>query len=250
MSIIEKTFDILEAILKHDDEISISGLAKATGQSIGTTHRICKALANRGYIYQRKQRGKYSLGFKFLLFNDINHVTRNIKNVALPFLKELSEKISETIVMSVFDGFEPIDVFSVIPDTILKASPGLGTKSPFHCTAVGKVFLANSSPEMIEIVLNSPKFHVYTDNTIIDANRLKAELDVIKGDDLAFDDEEYIEGLRSVATPIRAENGDMLASICFIAPSTRVSFSRMKQIAPLIKNYGLAISKALVYTGK
>jgi len=251
MHAIEKSLDILEAVLKHKEEITITSIARTVGQRVSTTHRICSILVKRGYLYHKENGGKYSLGYKFLLFNgNIANTSINIKTEAFPLLKELSKKISETVVLAVLDGIEPVDIISVVPDTILKATPGLGTKSPFHCTSVGKVFIAFMPNETIERILNSMEFTAYTDRTITDFNRLKIELNTIRIEDVAFDDEEYIMGLRSAAAPIRNENGEVFASVCYLAPSIRVSSSKMKQLAPLLKNCAYAISRSFGYNGK
>lgn len=247
MSAIEKSLDILEAVLAAKGEISIADLAKVVDQSISTTHRICLILVKRGYLYQENKGSKYSLGYKFLIFNDITYNVNNIRNAALPFIKDLSKKISETVVLAVWDGFEPVDILFEVPDTILKATPGLGTKSPLHCTAMGKIFLANMPEEIIEKNLHLNGLPAFTDRTITDIEKLKAELDIILKEELAFDDEEYIIGVKSVAAPIRSESGEILAGICFLGPSSRINTMRMKQLAPFVKNCASAISMTLGY---
>jgi IclR family transcriptional regulator, KDG regulon repressor len=250
MNTIERALDIFEAILNNKGEITLIDLAKATGQSISTTHRICSVLIKKRYLYQQRERGKYSLGYKFLLFNDIANTSSNIKTEAMPFLKDLSEKISETVILSVYDGIEPVDIASVVPDLILKAVPGLNQMSPCHCTAVGKVFLAHMPDEMIEKILSSLEFKVYTERTITDVNRLKAELRTIVKEGIAYDDEEFLIGLRSAAAPVRGESGEVFACVSYLAPSTRVSSLKMKQFTPLVKACALSVSKALGYQDK
>jgi DNA-binding IclR family transcriptional regulator len=250
MSALEKSLDIIEAILYHKDEISIVDLAKATGQSLGTTHRICSILVRRGYLYQKEKGAEYSLGYKFLLFNNIANASINIKTMALPFMKELAGKISETVVLAVLDGFEPVDILSAVPDTILKATQELGTKSPLYCTAVGKIFIAYMPNELKERVLNSHEFTNYTDRTITDIDRLKAELAIVSMEGVAFDNEEYVFGLRSAAAPIRGENGEFFASVYYWGPSVRINYEKMRQLGPLVKDCALAISTALGYKGQ
>lgn len=247
MSAIEKSLDILEAVLAAKGEISIADLAKAVDQSISTTHRICSILVKRGYLYQEDKGSKYSLGYKFLIFNDIIYNVNNIRNAALPFIKDLSERISETVVLAVWDGFEPVDVLIEVPDSILQATPGLGTKSPLHCTAMGKIFLANMPDATIDKIFHLHELPAYTDRTITDIEKLRAELDIIRKEEVAFDDEEYIIGVKSAAAPIRSENGDILAGLCFLGPSIRISTMRMKQLAPFVKNCASAISMTLGY---
>ena len=250
MSTGERVLDIFEAILNNKDEIALVDLAKATGQTMSTTHRICSVLIKRRYLYQRGKRGKYSLGYKFLLFNDIANTSSNIKTEAMPFLKDLYEKISETVILSVFDGIEPVDIASVVPDLILKAVPGLNPMSPFHCTPSGKVLLAHMPDEMIEKILSTLELTPYTELTITDVNRLRSELKTIVKGGIAYDDEEFLIGLRSAAAPVRGENGEVFACVSYLAPSTRVSSLKMKQFTPLVKACALSVSKALGYQDK
>jgi DNA-binding IclR family transcriptional regulator len=250
MSAVTKALDIFEAILNNKGEISLVDLAKATGQKISTTYRICSALVKRRYLYQQQERGKYSLGYKFLLFNDITNTSSNIKREAIPFLKDLFKKISETVVLSVFDGVEPIDIATIVPDLVIKAVPGLTPMSPFHCSAVGKVFLAHMPDDVKEKILSTLELTAYTDLTITDINRLRSELKTIAKEGIAYDDEEFLIGLRSAAAPVRGENGEVFACVSYLAPSTRVSSLKMKQFTPLVKTCALLISKALGYQDK
>jgi IclR family KDG regulon transcriptional repressor len=245
MSTIEKALNIMETILKQKDEVSLADLAKLTGINITTVHRACTSLTNRGYLYQKEKGGKYSLGVKLLQFNYIANTGVNIKEEAYPFLKILCDEITETVILAVLDGVEPIDIVCILPDKMLQAAPGIGTKSPFHCTSVGKIFLANMSDERIEGVIGLQGLKVYTDFTINDMNRLKTDLETIRQDGIAFDDEEYILGLRSAAAPVYGEQGNLLAAVAFLAPSTRISSLKLKQLAPMVKHCADEISRAL-----
>lgn len=250
MSTIDRVLDIFEAILNNKDEMTLADLAKATGQKVSTTHRICSSLRKRRYLYQQGERGKYSLGYKFLLFNDIANPRINLKTVAMPFLKGLFEKISETVVLSVFDGVEPVDIDAVVPELILKAVPGPTPTSPFHCSSIGKIFLSHMPDDTIKKILSTLELTPYTEKTITDVNRLRSELKTIVKRGIAYDDEEFLIGLRSSAAPIRGENGEVFACVSYLAPSTRVSSSKMKQFAPLVKECALSVSKALGYQDK
>lgn len=248
MSTLEKGLDILEVILHNKKEISIIDLAKYAGLSNSTTHRILSILVERGYIYQKQKGAKYSLGYKFLLYDqmsDIEYNFVNVKHEANPFLEELSEKISETMVLSIFNGREPVDIMAIVPDIILKASTGIGTKSPLHCTAVGKMFLACMPDDKINRILSSYELIPYTEKTIINFDLLKIEINNSRTEGIAYDDEEYIVGLRSAAAPIILDTGEVIACIYFFGPSARISRRKMKQIGILVRNCALEISKKM-----
>jgi IclR family pca regulon transcriptional regulator len=60
-------------------------------------------------------------------------------------------------------------------------------------------------------------------NTITDLNALVAELNDVRRQGYAVNDEELTVGLRSVAAPIRGVEGKVMAAINISVPSARVS---------------------------
>jgi IclR family KDG regulon transcriptional repressor len=101
--------------------------------------------------------------------------------------------------------------------------------------------------ERIDEIINMVGLKVYTDNTNMDVRKLKSEIETIRRNDIAFDNEEYIVGIRSAAAPIRGKKGNILAAISFAGPSARISESRMVQVAPMVKNCALEISSSFGY---
>jgi IclR family KDG regulon transcriptional repressor len=250
MSTVGKALDILEAILRNRDEVGLAALAKMTGLNRTTVHRISSILVKRGYLYQKGKGGKYSLGLKFLQYSDISNAAASIKEQALPYLQKLCDEISETVNMAILNGVEAVGIAFIATDRILQVVPGLVDRYPFHCTALGKILLAYMPDERIENIIKTKGLNAYTDNTTTDATRLKKEIATIKRDGIAFDDEEYSLGVRSAASPIKGEQGDVLAAVSFVGPSVRISKSRMIQLAPMVKNCALEISRSLGYQGE
>jgi DNA-binding IclR family transcriptional regulator len=105
-------------------------------------------------------------------------------------------------------------------------------------------------PEKQEKALSSQDLEAYTEKTVTDINKLRLESLNVKRDGIAFDDEEYIFGLRSAAAPIRGQNGEVFATVNFLAPSSRVSSVRMRQLAPLVQSCAFSVSRVLGYTGE
>ena len=155
---------------------------------------------------------------------------------------------SPNIVKGVKDS--PAKVASIVPSHTLQAVPSDITRYALHCTSIGKLFLAYMPDERREHLISSVGLKLYTDNTITDMARLRKELEIIVRDGVAFDDEEYTVGVRSAAAPIKGDTGIVLAALCYIGPSVRISSVRMKQLAPMVKSYALEISRSLGYKGK
>lgn len=251
MSVVKKTLDIIEAVLKTGDEISLADLAKITGVNRTTVHRISAILVERGYLYQKKRGDKYSLGLKFLQYSRQSSAVVGIRDTVLPFLQNLCDETSETVNVAMLNGIEAFTVASIgAEDRVLLVAPNPSNKFPLHCTAMGKILLVSMENKKIKNIIDIIGLNAYTDNTITDADQLIKEIEKIRRNGVAYDDEEYWIGIRSTAAPIMGEGGDVIAGMSVVGPSVRISKSKMIQLAPVVKNCALKISQSLGYTGK
>jgi IclR family KDG regulon transcriptional repressor len=206
MKTVNKVIDVLEVFLGGKDEASIGELADLSGLHNGTIHRICSTLAKRGYLYQKKKRGKYSAGLAFLRFQNANMFALEIKETALPYLTELSKLACESVNLALWDGSAAVEAAEIVTDRILQATSIKGYRMPPNCTCTGKLLLAYKSDRIIESILKREKLLAYTEHTMTDYRQLKKELANIRQEGIAFDDEETELGLRAIAAPIRDSN--------------------------------------------
>lgn len=247
MKTVNNVLNILEVFLNVSDEMGISELANLVSLDNSTVHRICHTLVKRGYLYQKKRRGKYSAGPKFLQFQNAETYLRKIKDTAFPYLKKLSANASESVHMGIWDGNKVVVITNIITDKRLQAMPALGEEPQLHCSSLGKLLLAYMQEETIEGIFYKSKMHAFTRNTIIDFEHLKRALARIKQEDIVFDDEESEIGLRAVAAPVKDDRGNVLAAVGVLGPSIRISKLRMSELAPMTKNCASEISRALGY---
>ena len=250
MKTIEKTLDILEVFLKQKGEIGIVELANLSGFNISTVHRIASTLVKRGYLSQQRRGERYSLNPKLLQFSSVIRKRMKIGDVVLPYLLKLNKLVDETVNLAVLDDNGAVFIEVVESSHYLRTFPQLGANEPLHCTGVGKVFLAHMRDEELERFLNSKGLPYYTENTIRDVSKLKQELSLIKREGTAIDNEEFVPGVKCVASPIKDANGDVVAAISLSVPSTRLSSERMQELKPLVKRCGLEISQAMGYMGE
>jgi DNA-binding IclR family transcriptional regulator len=81
-----------------------------------------------------------------------------------------------------------------------------------HAAAGGKVLLSELPTNKIMQIYQGTSLKKYGKNTTTSLDKLLNELKKIKKDGYAIDDEEYYEGVRCVAAPIRA-GGQVVASV-------------------------------------
>jgi IclR family acetate operon transcriptional repressor len=121
----------------------------------------------------------------------------------------------------------------------------IGNRLPAHSTGSGKVMLAYSPPEVVEGVLRRYGLPERTAHTIVDVDAFRRELDRIRSQGYAVDDEELEEGVRCVAAAVRDESGQVVASLSISGPVTRMGDRQVQDIIPEVMDCGRKLSARL-----
>jgi IclR family KDG regulon transcriptional repressor len=131
----------------------------------------------------------------------------------------------------------------------LRIHSRIGAAVPLYCTAVGKVMLAYLPPE--EQLRLLPQFEIkrLTPNTVGSLQELQTQMQKVRKRGHACDLEEHELHIRCIAAPIWDHAGAVNASLSITAPVVRMSLTRLRELAPLIQEAGLKISKHLGYQG-
>ena len=117
----------------------------------------------------------------------------------------------------------------------------VGKKVPIYCSSLGKAILAyNNRRDFTSI-----NFEKFTEKTITESEALIKELEDIKLNGYAFDDEEYIEYLSCIAVPIKSKDGSAIASISIATPTIRLDDERKEQFIKYLKYYASCIEGEL-----
>jgi len=250
---LNKTLDILEMFMdsRNPNELSLSELTQMSGLKKTTVNRILTGLVKRGYLSQIEKKGKYSIGGTLINLSMMIKYKIKIRDIAMPFLVKLSEIAGELVTLVNWDGKKPYVVEEIqpkIPLRVVISDPS--ASSPMYCTANGKIFLAAMSEKELEEYLNKTQLHAYTTNTITDADLLKSHLMKVSKELVAYDDEEYYYGIRSIAVPIRNAEGRVVSAVDLMGPAIRLTRAKLAEITPEIKNCSMEISQALGYRRK
>jgi len=135
MTIIHKTFKILELFLDLGDYLAVDDISRLSGINKQTARRIAVALVEFGYLSQPVNRGKYSLGMKSLDYSGAIKMYNNIIRVAAPHLLQLFHKVNESVTMAIWDGTKTALCQSVLADHPLKVVPDEGCRLILYCTS-------------------------------------------------------------------------------------------------------------------
>lgn len=246
---VDRTLDILERLVEHSKPLGITEISNGTDLHKSTVYRLVDTLCYRNYLIQDTKTGKYKIGMKLFelgskVMNDLD-----LRSDARPYLLELEEKTGETIHLGVLEGEEMIYIDKVESHQTIRMGSHVGRRVHTHNTALGKVMLAYLPESEVENIINMAGLPRYTENTITDKNVLMEELDKIRSQGYAIDDEESEKGIRCVAGPIFDHTGEIMAAFSVSGPASRMTHEKIDDVKGIVKDYSRRISKAFGYRG-
>lgn len=238
-SSVDKTFAILENFTKEKPEWNLTELAEVMGSNKSTIYRFLSDMQKRDVIYQNPNSGKYGLGLKLFELGNRVPVKAAFVDKIHPVLSNLSKNITETVHVAILKNNQTYYVDKVVSPQGLTVNTSIGTYNPLHCTSLGKVFLAYSFLDYKEVKdkeILSDELPKFTANTIINHDLLSKEIEEIKKQGYAIDNEEYEIGLICVGVPIFNDSKELVASLSAAGPANRFKPAQLTKYISMLKD--------------
>ena len=227
---VKKAFAILSAISSSQAGLGVSELARGLNMAKSTVHGMALALEEVGAVIRDPLTKKYKLGFTLLEIGRSAYSRIDLKTAARPVTEELMEKTQTSVFLGIlnWDHVTVLDIVESSQD--LKITAPVGTTMPLFAGAVGKVFLASMEKEQATRIIHSKKLPRFTENSIVDPELYCRELRRVREKGYAVDDEEYIMGVRAVASPLMGL-GQLRSAIWAVGFKASLDDSKMKTLA-------------------
>ncbi len=199
---VKKAFAILSAISASKDGMGVSDLAKKLKMAKSTVHGMTSALEELGAVMRDPLTKKYKLGFTLLEIGRSAYSQIDLQTSARPLAEELMEKTQTSVFLGILNWGQVTILDMVESRQDLNITAPVGSTIPLFAGAVGKVFLASMAEEQAVKIVKSKGLPRFTDNSIVDMDLYVKELKQVREQGYAVDDEEYILGVRAVASPL------------------------------------------------
>lgn len=199
---IKRAFAILNAISASKNGLGVSEIARMLNIAKSTTHGMTQALEEVGALIRDPRTKRYKLGFTLLEIGRRAYSQIDLQAITRPVMEDLMEKTRTSVFIGTLnlDRITVLDIVEARQD--LKITAPVGTTMSLFAGAAGKVFLASMAKESIEQIVTEKGLPKFTDNSIVDPEQYFKELETVKKQGYALDDEEYILGVRAAAAPI------------------------------------------------
>ncbi len=245
IQVIERMMRVLDVLAESPDAVSLKHLAARAALHPSTTHRILTALV-RDRMAERVDQGSYRLGMRLLELGNLVKSRISVREHALPFMRELHATIGEAVNLSVRRDDEIVYIERTSSGrSLMRVVNIIGARAPLHITAVGKLFLLEDGAEGVKAYAGRTGLPAFTRNTVHALSALEKEIDRVRRQGYAIDNEEAELGVRCIGAGIRDDTGALVAGLSVSSPA-----ERMKPVwSGMVRDTAEKISRAIGYRG-
>jgi IclR family transcriptional regulator, pca regulon regulatory protein len=228
---LERGLAVLCVFTPDRPALGISELARELALTRSTAHRYVATLASLGFLDQDAATRKYRLGPRVLDLGFSVLGSLELREIAAPYLRRLTDVTGHTSNLAIRDDTDVILIDRV------RGRPGryhhleftlhVGSRIPAYCSATGKVLLAYLPRPDLEQLLERIDLIQRGPRTVTGRKALLAELDQVRHTGIAVNDEELESALRSIAAPVRARSGEVVAAVNVSIPWSPVAMSEL-----------------------
>jgi len=246
---VERTLLILEAVAQREDGMSNADFSRKLKIPKSSASYILRTLEQHGYLRRDRSNGKYCLGMKVLSLSRAALSGVDIREAALPIMRNLVDHIHLTTHLAILDHQEAVYVGKVEAPGFIKMDTWIGRRMEVHSTAVGKALLAYLDADRRDAIIGHRGLKKLTPHTITSVPKLQKEFERVRQLGYSVDDEENSLGARCVGAPIFNSQGEVEASLGSTGTITAVPREAVPRLAEMVKDAARRISQRIGYRG-
>jgi IclR family transcriptional regulator, acetate operon repressor len=238
-----RLFALLEVIAQKDAPFTLQAMVEETGLPKPTMHRMLQQLEGAG-ILQREGNGRhYGTGQRLMRLAEntlLNSTTHGARHAVL---RQLVDEVGESCNITAFSGSEVLYLDRVETAAPLRFYLHPGSRVPAHCSATGKLFLSQMTPSQRRRLLAAVPLEKFTSNTHTHFDTLEQEIEQVRGQGYAFDNEEFLPGLLCLGVLVPSQQGHSNMGLALQAPVMRFSRERALSFLPTLRRAAEAIAR-------
>jgi len=238
---------MLEAVAEQPDGLSNAEISRKLQIPKSSASYILRTLETLNYVNRDPETGKYRVGLKILSLSRGALSGIDVREVALPIMRHLVEKTNLTCHLAILDGPDAVYIEKVEPTGFLRVDTWVGRRMKVHATSVGKALAAHIPQEKLEHIISQSGMEKRTSKTITTLPRLLKELEKVRTQGYAVDDEENNMGARCLGAPVFNQQGMIEAAVGLSGTINQVNSQTMPRILEALKDAARHVSMQLGY---
>jgi len=243
---VEKALRVLELLSTYGQPVRLAELSRELAMNKSTTYRLLEKMSQLGYVRQDPDDSRYMLTTRMWAIGVRAFRNFDIRAWARRHLEEMERTIHETAVLAVPDGIEVVVVDKRDSAQAVQTLSPLGSRSPMHCSSLGKAMLMGDFDNLMPRL---KRLHKFTEHTITSLPALREEIMRARANGLAQARDEYAIGVSGVSAPILGVDGALLGVIGFSVPTIRAEGEHLDAIRESVRHHAAKLSKVLAGDG-
>jgi IclR family transcriptional regulator, KDG regulon repressor len=246
---VDRALTIIKIVSSRKEGIGVTELANKLGLNKSSIFRLLETLAAHGFIEQNKENKKYKLGYQFLELSTKLLESIDIRQEAIPYLRQLEEISNEVIHLVIYSQKEAVYIEKLEGSETLRMHSQVGRRAPIHCTSAGKVILAQLSVTEVKEIVQQRGLPRHTEKTLTTEKELLENLSMIRTQGYGIEREENEPGITCIAAPIFNHLGEVAGAISISGTSLRMNDEKIASIKDTLIEVGKKVSERLGYRG-
>jgi IclR family KDG regulon transcriptional repressor len=242
---IDKCFAILELLAQSREPMGISDISGRLDLNKSTVFNILHTLMDLN-VLENQTDGKFVFGTRFYTLGNMAGNRSKLIQTAHPYLETINEKTKLSAFLGLRSDRRVILIDKVDSAYGIKVSSEIGMQMPVLAGAGIKAMLSQLPDEEVDEILARTELKRYTPYSIIDKAVYKQEIIGVRKQGIAYDREEYIEGMVAFAIPVKANVRDLQAAIWAVGLTRQVSNSSIPEVTELLKGISEEINHRLL----
>jgi IclR family KDG regulon transcriptional repressor len=234
---IEKCFSILGLLAKAKDPLGISDIAKALNYNRSTVFNIAYTLTDLGILKKRGQ----NFGTQLYVLSRSAIRRSELINTIHPYLEEINRKTRMMVFLGIRSGLRAIILDKIDSTFDIRVMSEVGMRIPLLAGAGGKALLSLLPDAEIDKILSQNKLKKFSPFSCTNKRKYKAIIQKTREEGIAFDMEEYIEGIRALAVPLNINRGNSPAAIWAVGLRIQVKDKVIPQYSEYLKKIATEI---------
>jgi DNA-binding IclR family transcriptional regulator len=242
---VDKCFAILDLLAQSKEPMGISELSGKLDLNKSTVFHIVHTLTDLS-VLETQRDGKFMFGTRFYILGNMAGKRSRLIQTAHPYLETINEKTKLSAFLGLRSDRQAILIDKVDSAYGIKLSSEIGMQMPILAGAGIKAMLSQLSDEQIDVILTRTDLKRYTPYSIVDKAAYKQEILEVRRQGIAYDREEYIEGMVAYAIPIKSNGRDLQAAIWAVGLTRQVPDSFIVELAQLLRGISEEINYRLL----
>jgi IclR family transcriptional regulator, KDG regulon repressor len=241
---IDKCFGILDLMARSGKPFGISEIARQLSLSKSTVFNIVHTLVDL-HVLESRNGGNLNFGTRLHILGKAASSRADLIRIVHPFLEQVSMASNFSTFLGVRSDLKAVIVDKADAVVDIKISSEVGMRLPLFAGAGGKALLSLLPDSSLDEILSENKLKKFTPHTIVEVNGYKKAIHDVRHEGIAYDLEEYIEGIVALSVPINASESSMQAAIWAAGLKAQASDEKLARLSEVLKQVAAEVNTRL-----